>query len=80
MDRLLFALMLVGILHSVGASVRTGSLLCEPFLIIGIIASTRRTLVITLESSELMRGDKWSNPLRFGSNRLEKSRDRPVLI
>jgi len=51
-DRLLFALMLVEILHTVRASMRSGGLTCEPFLVVGLIASIRRVLVITLQSSE----------------------------
>jgi uncharacterized membrane protein (DUF373 family) len=52
-DRLLFLLMLVEILHTVRVSMRSGKLTCEPFLIVGLIASIRRVLVITLQSSEL---------------------------
>ena len=55
-DRLLLVLMLVEILHTVRASMRTGGLTCEPFLVVGLIASIRRVLVITLESSEATRG------------------------
>lgn len=51
-DRLLVVLMLVEILHTVLVSVRSGALTCEPFLIVGLIASIRRILVITLESSQ----------------------------
>ena len=51
-DRLLLVLMLVEILHTVRASMRSGGLTCEPFLVVGLIASIRRVLVITLESSE----------------------------
>ena len=50
-DRLLVVLMLIEILHTVLVSVRSGVLTCEPFLIVGLIASIRRMLVITLESS-----------------------------
>src|SRR6266436_6871724 len=50
-DRLMFVLMLVEILHTVRGSVRTGALTPEPFLIIGLIASIRNVLVITLKSS-----------------------------
>ena len=49
-DRLLVVLMLVEILHTVLVSVRSGSLTPEPFLIVGLIASIRRILVITLET------------------------------
>jgi hypothetical protein len=50
-DRLMFVLMLIEILHTVRGSVRTGALTPEPFLIIGLIASIRNVLVITLKSS-----------------------------
>ena len=55
-DRLLFVLMLVEILHTVHASIRTGTLVCEPFLIVGLIACIRRILVITLETSQFSQG------------------------
>jgi uncharacterized membrane protein (DUF373 family) len=51
-DRLLVVLMLIEILHTVHVSVRSGVLTCEPFLVVGLIASIRRILVITLESSQ----------------------------
>jgi hypothetical protein len=52
-DRLMFVLMLIEILHTVRGSVRSGALTPEPFLIIGLIASIRNVLVITLKSSEM---------------------------
>ena len=52
-DRLLFLLMIIEILHTVRVSMRSGKLTVEPFLIVGLIASIRRVLVITLQSSEL---------------------------
>ncbi len=55
-DRLLFVLMVVEILHTVRVSIRSGALTCEPFLIVGLIASIRRVLVITLETSQNMPG------------------------
>lgn len=51
-DRLLFLLMLIEILHTVRVSMRSGRLTCEPFLIVGLIATVRRILLVTLESSE----------------------------
>ena len=60
-DRLLFVLMLVEIMHTVSASIRTGGLTVQPFLVVGLIASIRRVLVITLETSEAMRGHAWSD-------------------
>jgi Phosphate-starvation-inducible E family len=50
-DRLMFVLMLIEILHTVRGSVRSGALTPEPFLIMGLIASIRNVLVITLKSS-----------------------------
>jgi uncharacterized membrane protein (DUF373 family) len=60
-DRLLLVFMLVEILHTVRVSMRSGGLTCEPFLIVGLIASIRRVLVITLESSRATYQDAgWS--------------------
>lgn len=59
-DRLLFVLMVVEILHTVRVSFRSGTLVCEPFLIVGLIASIRRILVITLESSQFNQHGKWT--------------------
>ena len=59
-DRLLFVLMLVEVLHTVHASIRTGGLSCEPFLIVGLIACVRRILVITLDVSQVTEGTKWT--------------------
>jgi len=50
-DQLLFVLMLVEILHTVRRSIEQHELACEPFLIVGLIATVRRMLVVTLESS-----------------------------
>jgi phosphate starvation-inducible membrane PsiE len=58
-DRLLFVLMVVEILHTVRVSFREGTLVCEPFLIVGLIASVRRMLAITLESSQVNSPSKW---------------------
>lgn len=60
-DRLLFLLMIVEILHTVRVSMRYGKLTTEPFLIIGLIASIRRVLVITLQSSEITHAKDWSS-------------------
>ncbi len=59
-DQLLFVLMLIEILHTVRVSVESGSLNCEPFLVVGLIASIRRILVITLESSKITQGGDWN--------------------
>ena len=54
-DRVLFVLMLVEILHTVRRSIESHELACEPFLIVGLIATVRRILVVTLESSDTMK-------------------------
>ncbi|HXA37374.1 MAG TPA: phosphate-starvation-inducible PsiE family protein [Phenylobacterium sp.] len=59
-DRLLFVLMVVEIMHTVRVSFRSGRLVCEPFLIVGLIASIRRVLVITLETSQAHQPGKWN--------------------
>jgi uncharacterized membrane protein (DUF373 family) len=51
-DRILLVLMIIEILHTVRVSFHEGALACEQFLIVGLIASIRRMLVITLESSQ----------------------------
>jgi len=51
LDRTLLVLMLVELLYTVHVSFRQHALLPEPFLIVGLIAATRRILVVTAEFS-----------------------------
>ena len=51
-DHVLFVLMLVEILHTVRRSIESHELACEPFLIVGLIATVRRILVVTLQNSD----------------------------
>jgi uncharacterized membrane protein (DUF373 family) len=60
LDHLLVVLMLVEILHTVSISIRSHVLVTEPFLVVGLIASIRRILVITLEASSLTKGGTWA--------------------
>jgi hypothetical protein len=60
LDQLLVVLMLVEILHTVRISIRSHILVTEPFLVVGLIASIRRMLVITLEAATLTKGGPWS--------------------
>jgi len=60
LDQLLIVLMLVEILHTVRISIRSHTLITEPFLVVGLIASIRRMLVITLEASTLTKEGSWS--------------------
>src|SRR5580693_1516404 len=59
-DLLLLVLMLVEILHSVRISIRSHVLVAEPFLIVGLIATIRRILVITLEAATLTKEGAWA--------------------
>ena len=60
LDELLVVLMLVEILHTVRISIRSHVLVTEPFLVVGLIASIRRILVITLEAAALSKEGSWS--------------------
>jgi uncharacterized membrane protein (DUF373 family) len=54
LDRILLILMIVEILYTVQVSFREHTLVPEPFLIIGLIAATRRILVLTAEFAGLL--------------------------
>lgn len=60
LDQLLVVLMLVEILHTVRISIRSHVLVTEPFLVVGLIASIRRILVITLEAANLTKGEAFA--------------------
>ena len=51
-DHLLLVLVLVEILHTVRQSIEARELRAEPFLIVGLIATVRRILLVTLETSD----------------------------
>ena len=61
LNELLVVLMLVEILHTVRISIRSHVLVTEPFLVVGLIASIRRILVISLEMATLTKEATWSN-------------------
>jgi uncharacterized membrane protein (DUF373 family) len=60
-DRLLVVLVLIEILHTVRISIRSHTLVTEPFLVVGLIASIRRMLVITLDAANLTNATNWAN-------------------
>lgn len=64
LDRTLLVLMLVELLYTVRVSFRQHALLPEPFLIVGLIAATRRILVVTAEFS--VKGEEQSVRFREG--------------
>jgi len=53
LDRLLLVLMIVELLYTVQVSYREHALIPEPFLIVGLIAATRRILVLTAEFADV---------------------------
>jgi hypothetical protein len=54
LDEMLVVMMLVEVLHTVRISIRSHMLaMTEPFLVVGLIATIRRILVITLEAAKL---------------------------
>jgi hypothetical protein len=54
LDRILLILMIAEILYTVQVSFREHALVPEPFLIVGLIAATRRILVLTAEFADLI--------------------------
>lgn len=67
LDGVLLVMMTMEIVYTVTLSLQSHKLIAEPFLVIGIIAAIRRTLVITAESTKL----ETSNPDAFRSTLLE---------
>jgi uncharacterized membrane protein (DUF373 family) len=61
LNELLVVLMIVEIMNTVRISIRSHMLVIEPFLVVGLIASIRRILVITLEAATLTKEGHWSN-------------------
>jgi uncharacterized membrane protein (DUF373 family) len=54
LDRSLLVLMIVELLYTVKVSFREHALLPEPFLVVGLIAATRRILVVTAQFGQMM--------------------------
>jgi uncharacterized membrane protein (DUF373 family) len=53
LDQVLLVLILIEILHTVRISLRSQELVIEPFLIVGLMATIRRILVITMQAAKL---------------------------
>jgi uncharacterized membrane protein (DUF373 family) len=53
LDQMLLVLMIVELLYTVQVSFREHTLIPEPFIIVGLIAATRRILVLTAEFAKL---------------------------
>src|SRR5258706_9847675 len=76
LDGVLLVMMTMEIVYTVTLSLQSHKLVAEPFLIIGIIAAIRRTLVITAESSKLLdnggdAADAAANAIKFQATLLE---------
>lgn len=61
LNELLVVLMLAEILHTVRISIRSHILVTEPFLVVGLIASIRRLLVISLEIATARKDVVWTD-------------------
>jgi uncharacterized membrane protein (DUF373 family) len=68
LDRMLLILMIVELLYTVQVSFREHTLVPEPFLIVGLIAVTRRILVLTAQFATLF---EKGNSAAFQSAMLE---------
>ncbi|HYY24521.1 MAG TPA: phosphate-starvation-inducible PsiE family protein [Candidatus Udaeobacter sp.] len=58
LDRILLIIIFVEVLYTVQVSFRQHILQPEPFLVVGMIAVTRRILVLTAEISKLVKDDE----------------------
>jgi uncharacterized membrane protein (DUF373 family) len=67
LDSLLLVIMLVEILHTIRITIREHTLVMEPFLIVGLIASVRRILILTPEAAEFLK----SEPSAFRNSMIE---------
>lgn len=67
LDRLLLTLMIVELLYTVQVSFREHTLVPEPFLLVGLVAATRRILVLTAELGDV----KDRPPEAFRSSMIE---------
>jgi uncharacterized membrane protein (DUF373 family) len=54
LDRILLILMIVELLYTVQVSFREHALVPEPFLVVGLIAATRRILILTAEVATMI--------------------------
>jgi uncharacterized membrane protein (DUF373 family) len=71
LDQLLLVLMLVEILHTVRISIHTQTLTMVPFLIVGLIASIRRVLVITMQAARLAEDGTAEQAIAFRNSMIE---------
>src|SRR5438445_556134 len=72
LDQLLIVLVLVEVLHTVRISIRSKEILIEPFLIVGLIASIRRVLVITMAAAKMTgEGHTSTDPVAFRDSMIE---------
>ena len=62
LDGLLLVFILVELLGAVRATVRERKLVAEPFLVVGIIASIKEIVVVSLKASE-MHGDEFADAM-----------------
>ena len=61
LDNILLVLMVIEIIYTIRVSLKEHTLSPEPFLIVGLIASIRRILIISVESAHLVDRPEFSN-------------------
>jgi hypothetical protein len=72
LDRVLLVLMLVEVLHTVRISIGSKELMSvQPFLMVGLIATIRRVLVLTLQAAQLGEGTHDGTQTPFHNAMLE---------
>lgn len=54
LDGLLLVFIVTELINTVGATIRAGVLITEPFLIVGVVAAIRRLIVISAEAKDLL--------------------------
>lgn len=64
LDRLLLAFILVELLAAVRATLRERRLLAEPFLLVGMIATIKEIVVLSIDAREVVGDDAFADHLR----------------
>lgn len=54
LDGLLLVFIVTELINTVGATIRAGVLITEPFLIVGVVAAIRRLVVLSAEAKDLL--------------------------
>ena len=64
-EHILLALVLAGLIHTIKITLRSKKLRLEPYLIVGIIASIRRIIILTVRVSKVMNEQQSTQDLQY---------------